>query len=151
MTSSQNYYGNRLIRGRLQLESTTLSRNHSPNTKFDRKLSIKAGTNGKKAPNVFASARILNLATHIGAGWMKWKLGTALKVKFKVVVRQLCCMAECWSMKNSHIKKMRVAEMRMLRWMYEFTRRDRISNETIQHKVGVALVADKIKEMRPRW
>jgi len=53
--------------------------------------------------------------------------------------------------KNSHIKKMRVAEMRMLRWMYEYTRRDRISNETIQHKVGVALVADKIKETRPRW
>ncbi|KAG5604367.1 hypothetical protein H5410_025859 [Solanum commersonii] len=59
-------------------------------------------------------------------------------------------MAECWSVKNLHIKKMRVAEMRMLRWMYESTRRDRISNETIQHKVGVALVADKIKETRPR-
>ncbi|KAG5604368.1 hypothetical protein H5410_025860, partial [Solanum commersonii] len=41
-------------------------------------VSVKAGTNGKKAPNVFASARILNLATHIGAGWMKWKLGTGI-------------------------------------------------------------------------
>ncbi|KAF3663887.1 30S ribosomal protein S6 alpha, chloroplastic [Capsicum annuum] len=35
---------------------------------------------------------------------------------------------ECWPVKNSHIQKTKVAEMRMLRWMCGFTRRDKIRN-----------------------
>ncbi|PHT92213.1 30S ribosomal protein S6 alpha, chloroplastic [Capsicum annuum] len=35
---------------------------------------------------------------------------------------------ERWPVKNSHIQKTKVAEMRMLRWMCGFTRRDKIRN-----------------------
>ncbi|KAG5593432.1 hypothetical protein H5410_043946 [Solanum commersonii] len=38
---------------------------------------------------------------------------------------------------------MHVAEMRMLRWMCGHTRSDKIRNEVIREKVGVASVVDK--------
>ncbi|XP_070008469.1 uncharacterized protein [Nicotiana sylvestris] len=41
--------------------------------------------------------------------------------------------------------------MRMLRWMYEYTRRDKIRNEVIRDKVGVASLEDKMRESRLRW
>ena len=39
----------------------------------------------------------------------------------------------------------------MLRWMCGHTRRDRIRNEVIRNKVGVAPVVDKMREGRLRW
>ncbi|KAF3651997.1 Ataxin-3 -like protein [Capsicum annuum] len=59
--------------------------------------------------------------------------------------------AECWPVKNSHVQKLKVAEMRMLRWMCGFMRADRVRNEIIREKVGVASVEDKIREVRLRW
>ncbi|PHT59458.1 Triose phosphate/phosphate translocator, chloroplastic [Capsicum baccatum] len=71
-----------------------------------------------------------DVSHHIGAGWMKWKLAAGvlcdkkvppkLKGKFyRVVVRPTILYgAECWPVKNSHIQKMKVTEMRMLRWMF---------------------------------
>ncbi|KAF3679548.1 putative pre-mRNA-processing factor 6-like [Capsicum annuum] len=59
--------------------------------------------------------------------------------------------AECWPVKNSHIQKLNVTEMRMLRWMCGLTRGDRIRNETIREKVKVASVEDKMREVRLRW
>ncbi|PHT36033.1 Lon protease -like protein, mitochondrial [Capsicum baccatum] len=41
--------------------------------------------------------------------------------------------------------------MRMLRWMCGLTRGDRVRNETIQEKVVVASVEDKMREVRLRW
>ncbi|KAF3682123.1 putative pre-mRNA-processing factor 6-like [Capsicum annuum] len=95
--------------------------------------------------------------THrIGAGWLKWRLASGvlcdkkvppkLKGKFyRVAVRPAMLYgAECWPVKNSHIKKLKVAEMRMLRWMYGHTRKDRIRNESIREQVGVASAEDKI-------
>ncbi|KAF3664633.1 putative zinc transporter 4, chloroplastic-like [Capsicum annuum] len=68
--------------------------------------------------------------THrIGVGWMKWRLASGI----------LCGT------------KMKVEEMRMLRWMYGCTRKDRIRNEAIRDKVGVALVEAKMMEARLRW
>ncbi|KAM3238874.1 hypothetical protein P3L10_013907 [Capsicum annuum] len=59
--------------------------------------------------------------------------------------------AECWPVKNSHILQLKVAEMRMLHWMCGLTRGDRVRNETIREKVGVASVEDKIRKVRLRW
>ncbi|KAG5626964.1 hypothetical protein H5410_012182, partial [Solanum commersonii] len=59
--------------------------------------------------------------------------------------------AECWPVKNAHVQKMHVAEMRMLRWMCGHTRSDKIRNEVIREKVGVASVVDKLREARLRW
>ncbi|PHT40405.1 hypothetical protein CQW23_19259 [Capsicum baccatum] len=49
------------------------------------------------------------------------------------------------------VAKPGVAEMRMLRWMCGHTRKDRVRNEIIQEKVGMALVEDKMQEVRLRW
>ena len=104
-----------------------------------------------------------DVSHRIGAGWMKWKLASGvlcdkkvppkLKGKFyRVVVRPaLLYGAECWPVKNSHIQKMKVAEMRMLRWMCGLTRGDRVRNETIREKVGVTSVECKMREARLRW
>ncbi|KAG5606935.1 hypothetical protein H5410_028427 [Solanum commersonii] len=102
--------------------------------------------------------------THrIGVAWMKWRLASGvlcdkkipsrLKGKFyRVVVRPaLLYGVECWPVKNAHVQKMHVAEMRMLRWMCGHTRSDKIRNEVIGEKVGVASVVDKLREARLRW
>ncbi|XP_075080593.1 uncharacterized protein LOC142166076 [Nicotiana tabacum] len=102
--------------------------------------------------------------THrIGAGWMKWRLASGvlcdkkvspiLKGKFyRVVVRPAMLYgAECWPVKNSHIQRLKVAVMRMLRWMCGHTRLDKIRNEDIRRKMGVAPVDDKMREARLRW
>ncbi|PHT75562.1 hypothetical protein T459_19084 [Capsicum annuum] len=59
--------------------------------------------------------------------------------------------AECWPVKLVHIQILKVAEMRMLRWMCGLTKGDRVRNEIIRDKVGVASVEDKIGEARLRW
>ena len=50
--------------------------------------------------------------------------------------------------KRYHAQKMSVAKMRMLRWMYGNTRRDKVSNEDIRTKIGVASIQEKMKENR---
>ncbi|KAF3652458.1 putative midasin-like isoform X7 [Capsicum annuum] len=76
-----------------------------------------------------------------------------LKGKFyRVAVRPTMLYgAKCWPVKNSHIQKLKVAEVRMLRWMCGLNRGDRVRNETIREKVGVASVEDKMREVRLRW
>ncbi|KAG5591122.1 hypothetical protein H5410_041636 [Solanum commersonii] len=101
--------------------------------------------------------------THrIGATWMKVPL--ELKGKYcSVVVRPTFLYGtECWLVKNSHVQKMHLAEMRMLRWMFgqwmcghtrklknrtptPNTRSDKIRNEDIWDKVGLATVVDKMR------
>ncbi|XP_070035700.1 uncharacterized protein [Nicotiana tomentosiformis] len=95
--------------------------------------------------------------------WMKWRLASGilcdknvppkLKGKFyRAVVRPaMLYWAECWQVKISHIQKMKVAEMRMLRWMCGHTRMDKIRNEVIRERVGVTPVDDKMREARLRW
>lgn len=39
----------------------------------------------------------------------------------------------------------------MLRWICSHTRSDKIRNEDISNKVGVASMVDKRREMRMRW
>ncbi|XP_070015452.1 uncharacterized protein [Nicotiana sylvestris] len=46
---------------------------------------------------------------------------------------------------------MKVAEMRILRWMYGQTRMDKIRNDDIREKVRVALIDDKMREARLKW
>ncbi|XP_070023674.1 uncharacterized protein [Nicotiana sylvestris] len=86
----------------------------------------------------------------IGVGWMKWRLASGvlcdkrvpliLKGKvYKAVVRpEMMYGIECWPVKNSHIQKMKVVEMKMLRWMCRHTRMDKIRNDDIRKKVRVA-------------
>ncbi|TQD78401.1 hypothetical protein C1H46_036036 [Malus baccata] len=57
---------------------------------------------------------------------------------------------ECWAVKHQHVHKMGVAEMRMLRGMCGHTRNDKIGNEDIRGKVGVAEIEGKMRENRFR-
>ena len=41
--------------------------------------------------------------------------------------------------------------MRMLRWMCGNTRLDKIRNEYIRQKVGIAPIDEKMRETRLRW
>ena len=104
-----------------------------------------------------------DIISRIQVGWLKWRNASGLlcdrnvplKLKgkfYKMVVRPAMLYgAECWPLKEKHNTKLSVAEMRMLRWMSGFTLRDRIRNEHIREKVGVAPVEDKIRESRLRW
>lgn len=77
----------------------------------------------------------------------------SLKVKiYNMVVRSAILYGEeCWPVKNSHVQKLRVAEMRMSGWMCGYTMRDRIRNEVIPNKVGVTSMMDKMREVKLGW
>jgi Reverse transcriptase (RNA-dependent DNA polymerase) len=86
----------------------------------------------------------------IRARWIKWrqtsgvlcdkKVPNKLKDKFyRTVIRPAMLYGvECWATKGQYIQKMSVAEMRMLRWICGHTRKDRIRNDDIKDKLGVA-------------
>jgi len=59
--------------------------------------------------------------------------------------------AEYWPVKKSHIQKMRIAEMRMIYWICHHRRLDKIRNEVIRGKIGVASIEDKMRETTLRW
>ena len=52
---------------------------------------------------------------------------------------------------KSTVKKMDVAETKMLRWEIGLTRREKIRNEVVRGKLGVREVSAKAKENRLRW
>ncbi|KAH1193243.1 hypothetical protein GmHk_19G054335 [Glycine max] len=104
-----------------------------------------------------------NVNHRIQAGWMKWrkasgvlcdaKVPIKLKGKFyRTAVRPAILYGtECWAVKSQHENKVGVAEMRMLRWMCGKTRQDKIRNEAIRERVGVAPIVEKMVENRLRW
>jgi hypothetical protein len=52
--------------------------------------------------------------------------------------------AECWLTKRRHIQQLSVAEMHMLRWICGHTRLDRVRNDDIRDRLGVAPIEEKI-------
>jgi hypothetical protein len=58
---------------------------------------------------------------------------------------------ECWTTKGQYIKKMSVAEMRMLRWICGNTRKYQIRNDDIRDKLGLAPIQEKLVQHRLRW
>jgi len=69
-----------------------------------------------------------------------------------VVIRPaLLYGAECWPVKKSQVQRLRVAEMRMIYWICGHMRLDKIRNEVIGGKIGVASIEDKMRETRLRW
>ena len=51
--------------------------------------------------------------------------------------------AECWPTKRRHIQQLSVAEMCMSRWICGHTRRDRVRNDDIRDRLGVAPIEKK--------
>ncbi|TQD93886.1 hypothetical protein C1H46_020500 [Malus baccata] len=76
-----------------------------------------------------------------------------LKLKgksYRTTIRPAMYDTECWAVKHQHVHKMCVAKMRMLRGMCGHTRKDKIGNEDIRGKVGVAEIEGKMRENRFR-
>ena len=58
--------------------------------------------------------------------------------------------AECWSTKIRHVQQLSVAEIRMLRWICGHTRMDRVRNDDIRDRLGVAPIEEKLVQHRLR-
>ncbi|KIH68674.1 hypothetical protein ANCDUO_00983 [Ancylostoma duodenale] len=48
-------------------------------------------------------------------------------------------------------RRLGVMEMKTVRWMAGITREDRLRNENIRERFGIATIADKLREIRLRW
>ncbi|KAG2570477.1 hypothetical protein PVAP13_7KG041118 [Panicum virgatum] len=85
----------------------------------------------------------------ISAVWVPQKL----KGKFyRTTIRPAMLYgAECWPTKRRHVQQLSVAEMRMLMWFCGHTRTDRVRNEVIRDRVGVAPIEEKLTQHRLRW
>ncbi|KIH49785.1 hypothetical protein ANCDUO_20139, partial [Ancylostoma duodenale] len=59
--------------------------------------------------------------------------------------------AECWPVTKEVQGRLGVMEMKMLRGMAGVTHVDRIRNEKIRERFGIATIADKLRETRLRW
>ncbi|ONM02098.1 Retrovirus-related Pol polyprotein LINE-1 [Zea mays] len=104
-----------------------------------------------------------DVSHRIKAGWLKWRQAAGvlcdhrvprkLKDKFyRTAIRPAMLYgAECWPTKRRHVQQLSVAEMRMLRWICGHTRRDRVRNDDIRERVGVAPIEEKLMQHRLRW
>jgi hypothetical protein len=75
-----------------------------------------------------------------------------LKGKFyRTVIRPaMLYEIECWPTKRRHVQQLSVAEMHMLRWICDNTRRDWVQNNDIRERLGVAPVEEKLVQYRLR-
>uniref|UniRef100_A0A8I6WS22 Reverse transcriptase domain-containing protein n=1 Tax=Hordeum vulgare subsp. vulgare TaxID=112509 RepID=A0A8I6WS22_HORVV len=99
----------------------------------------------------------------IKAGWMKWSQASGIlcdkrvpqKLKgrfYRTAIRPAMLYgAECWPTKRRHIQQLGVAETRMLRWICGHTRKDRVWNDDIRERLGVAPIEEKLVQHRLKW
>ena len=92
---------------------------------------------------------------------MKWRQASGvlcdkrvphkLKGKFyRMVIRPAMLYgAKCWPTKR-HVQQISVAKIRMLRWICGHTR-DRVRNNDIRDRLGVAPIEEKLVQHRLRW
>jgi len=52
--------------------------------------------------------------------------------------------AECWHTKIRHVQQLSVIEMRMLRWICDHSRMDRVRNDDIRDRLGVAPIEENL-------
>ncbi|XGW10231.1 hypothetical protein V3C99_012037 [Haemonchus contortus] len=101
--------------------------------------------------------------SRVNAAWLKWRSMTGvlcdkniperLKSKiYRTVIRPVAIYgAECWPTTKEVEARLSVMETKMLRWTAGVTRLDRISNDAIRERFGVAPIVDKMREARLRW
>ena len=102
--------------------------------------------------------------THrIKAGWLRWRAATGvlcdkkvpLKLKgkfYRAAIRPAMLYgSECWAVKKAHERKLKAAEMRMLRWACGRTMLDRIPNAVFRNELEIMPFSEKAREGRLRW
>ena len=97
-----------------------------------------------------------DVSHRIKAVWMKWRQASGvlcdkrvpqkLKDKFyRTAIRPAMWYGvECWPMKRRHVQQINIAKIRMLRWICGHTRRDRVWNDDIRDRLGVAPIEEKL-------
>ena len=103
------------------------------------------------------------VALRVKAAWRKWKeitpvicdrrMPIKLKTKlYKTIIRPVLLYgAETWTPRVKEIRLIQKTEMRMLRWIMGVTLHDKKRNEDIRRQLGVADIAEKVRETRLRW
>ncbi|KAF3669254.1 putative RNA methyltransferase-like isoform X1 [Capsicum annuum] len=104
-----------------------------------------------------------DVSKRIGAGWMKWRLASGVSCDKKVPLKLKGKFYRSGS-PSGHVVLSGVLVSQALphpkiedggnenvRWMCGLTRGDRVRNEIIREKVGVASVEDKMREGRLKW
>ena len=78
---------------------------------------------------------------------------STLKGKFyRVAIRPTMLYGtKCWAVKKIFEHKMKVTEIRMLKWMCSHTMMDKIRNQKFGEKLGLAPLSAKIRENWLRW
>ena len=104
-----------------------------------------------------------DISHRLRTGRQKWKKAAGVLCDKKILFRlkgrvyrtvirpALLYGAECWPIQKTQVQRLMIVEMRMIRWMHGFTRRDRIRNVVIRKRVGVAPLKEKLRETRLRW
>ena len=99
----------------------------------------------------------------IQAGWMSWrkvsgvlcdrKLSAKVKGKmYKSVVRPTMLYGmETVAVTERQMGKIKVAELKMVRWALGVTRKDKIRNEYVKGTAKIAKLEDKLRNARLRW
>uniref|UniRef100_W6NIV3 Endonuclease-reverse transcriptase n=1 Tax=Haemonchus contortus TaxID=6289 RepID=W6NIV3_HAECO len=71
---------------------------------------------------------------------------------YRTVIRPVAIYgAECWPATKEVEARLSVMETKMLRWTAGVTRLDRISNDAIRERFGVAPIVDKMRDARLQW
>ncbi|VDO22419.1 unnamed protein product [Heligmosomoides polygyrus] len=106
---------------------------------------------------------MVEVNSRVSVAWSKWrsltgvlcdrKIPEHLKSKiYRAVVWPVAMYgAEYWPATEEVETCLSVMETKMLRWTAGVTRMDRIRNDAIRQKFGVAPIADKMREARLRW
>ena len=102
-----------------------------------------------------------DVSHRIKAGWIKWRQASSilcdkrvpqkLKGKFyRPAIRPAMLYgAECWPTKRR--QQLSSTEMRMLHWICGHTMMDRVRNDDIRDRLGVAPIEEKFVQHRLRW
>lgn len=59
--------------------------------------------------------------------------------------------SEHWALTDYMENRLSVAEMKMARWIVGVRLRDKVRNENVRGKLGIASIVEKIREKRLRW
>ena len=68
-----------------------------------------------------------------------------------VVQPAMLYAVETLPMTSRHAKKLKVTEMKMLRWSCGHTRKDHVRNDQIQEKLQVESIRESNRKARLRW
>ena len=73
------------------------------------------------------------------------------KIYKSVVETAMLHGMETVAVTERHLGKMKVAELKMVRWTLGVTRKDKIRNEYVRGTVKIAKLGDKLWNARLRW